>query len=100
VVRIFFVLEMGLNFMTEITDDHDKPISSFRLIAKNYLLGWFIPDLIAVFPIGVIVGNWDVEYFCRMVRIIKLPNALNMLDGRGLSLLIVLVRSEGSRDEN
>jgi hypothetical protein len=99
-MRIFFFIEIILNFVTEITDGRGRPVSTFRGIAAAYLKGWFVPDLIASIPSGAITGNYDIEYFLTMIRLSKLPNALNMVDGRGISLLITLLRGTGSRDEN
>jgi hypothetical protein len=99
-VRFIFFLEIAFNFFTEITDDHGNGVSDFKEIAKNYGKGWLVPDVLAVLPYGFITGDWDIEYLIRMIRITKLPNALNMLDGRGFSLLISFIRDGGSREEN
>jgi hypothetical protein len=55
-------------------------------------------DFLAVFP-WFVAGSWDVEYLIRLVRILKLPNALNMLDGRGVSFLISSCRSAKDREQ-
>jgi hypothetical protein len=96
----FFIGEIILNFCTSITDVRGREITDMGIIAVNYLKGWFILDLIAVLPIGIATGRWDVDYLLRMVRITKLPNALNMLDGRGLSLVITMLKTTGDREEN
>jgi hypothetical protein len=97
-MRAFFIGEIVLNFFTSIVDMRGREVTDFKIIAKNYLKGWFVLDVVAVLPIGIITGNWDAEYLLRMVRISKLPNALNMLDGRGFSLVITLIKSHGDRD--
>jgi hypothetical protein len=66
-----------------------------RLIALNYVKGWLVLDVIAVFPFGLATGNWDIEYLCRLVRISKLPNAVNMINGKGISQVIILIRTAG-----
>ena len=64
-----------------------------KFIAEEYLKGWFILDFIAVLPWGPMTGNWDIEYIIRiLIRMIKMPNALNMVDGRGISLLIMKLK--------
>ena len=64
-----------------------------KFIAEEYLKGWFFLDFIAMLPWGPMTGNFDAEYIIRiLIRMIKVPNALNMLDGRGVSLLIMKLR--------
>lgn len=61
-----------------------------KFIAEEYLKGWFPPDFIAVLPWGAMTGYWDIEYILRiLIRMVKIPNALNMLDGRGIGLVIM-----------
>lgn len=45
-------------------------------------------------------GNFDIEYICRLVRITRLPDALDMINGKGFSQLILLVKQRGTRNEN
>jgi hypothetical protein len=81
-----------LNFFTTLTDARGREITDYRIIVFSYLKGWFIFDFVAVLPIGLMTGNFDAEYLIRLVRITKLPNAVNMLDGRGISLLIASIK--------
>ena len=39
-----------------------------------------------------------MEYLLRLVRVAKLPNALNMIDGRGLSAILDFIYQKQKRD--
>lgn len=52
VIDGFFTFDIFLNFITTYTHPYDKTeITSPKLIAINYLKGWFIVDLISVLPL-------------------------------------------------
>ena len=51
----FFFLDILLSFFTAIDDDQKVySITDRKLIAKNYLRGWFFIDIISILPIDVI----------------------------------------------
>jgi hypothetical protein len=60
--------------------------------------GWFVADIIAVFP-WLVRGRIDIEYLLRLVRTLKLGRAMNMLDDRGLSKLLVSLKTATSREK-
>jgi len=50
VIDILFMVDIILNFVTPDFDDEDILIIDTKLLAINYIFGWFIPDLIATLP--------------------------------------------------
>ena len=52
---IIFGIDILVNFMTSYYDDDFKLIDDRKTIAKKYLGGWFLPDLIAIFPFELII---------------------------------------------
>ena len=59
VIDICLCIDIALTFRTGFYDryDHSKLISNSRLIARNYLRGWFAFDVIASAPFNVIIPN-------------------------------------------
>jgi hypothetical protein len=97
--RVLFLIDIVVTFNTEITGPKGNTVTDRREIARNYVRGWFVFDVIACIPFRE-MWRADVEYLCRMLRVLKLPKTVNLIDGRGFSLLFTILRSEGSRDEN
>uniref|UniRef100_A0AAQ4R652 Hyperpolarization activated cyclic nucleotide-gated potassium channel 5 n=1 Tax=Gasterosteus aculeatus aculeatus TaxID=481459 RepID=A0AAQ4R652_GASAC len=51
-----FLIDVALNFrMGIITEDSEEAILDIKRIRVSYLRTWFIPDVIAAFPIGYIL---------------------------------------------
>jgi hypothetical protein len=51
IVEAFFITDLVFNFFTEVYDDRiDEPIRDFKIIAKKYIEGWFMIDLLSIFP--------------------------------------------------
>ena len=46
-----FWIDLLLCFVTAYQDEHDKLIDEHKVIAHNYLTGWFLIDFVAVLPI-------------------------------------------------
>jgi hypothetical protein len=90
-VRVLFIIDICLKFFTEITGNRGNSIRDQKMIAEAYVRGWFFFDLIACIPFRE-MWRPDVEYLCRMIRVVKIPNAVNMIDGRGFSLIFTALR--------
>lgn len=55
-IDLSFALDMVLTFMTSYTNAvTGKVVDDHRLIAKSYLLSWFLIDLVSVFPVEPII---------------------------------------------
>lgn len=50
---------MIVSFNTAIQDEDYNIIDNRKAIAKNYLLGWFLIDLVAIFPLNLILQSAD-----------------------------------------
>eukprot|EP01083_Nonionella_stella_P013005 36732_1 len=85
----FFVIDIILQFFTSYK--HDKGQNAGRLetshtkIIKNYLKGWFVIDVLASFPIDIILtaitgqsGGNTLNRLLRLVRSVKLMRILRM----------------------
>lgn len=84
---ILFLIDIALTFFTEETSKNGKPKKAFKKISAIYLKSWFILDVFAIIPLGF-SGSPRIEYYFRMVRLLKLPGVLNITDGTGLSYLL------------
>uniref|UniRef100_A0AAQ5XW91 Cyclic nucleotide-binding domain-containing protein n=1 Tax=Amphiprion ocellaris TaxID=80972 RepID=A0AAQ5XW91_AMPOC len=72
-----FLIDVALNFrMGIITEDAEEAILDIKRIRVSYLRTWFIPDVIAAFPIGYIllfaVSNANLEVVRLFFRILSL----------------------------
>ncbi|KAL2081093.1 hypothetical protein ACEWY4_022946 [Coilia grayii] len=83
-----FLIDVALNFRTGIiTEDNEDAILDLKLIRINYLKSWFIPDVIAAFPVGYILLIADLTYSTdnnssktsRMVRILMFVRILSLV---------------------
>lgn len=48
---LMFILDIGFNFRTSYIDEMGEEITDLKMIAKNYLRGDFVFDLLASLPI-------------------------------------------------
>ncbi|XP_041934354.1 potassium/sodium hyperpolarization-activated cyclic nucleotide-gated channel 1-like [Alosa alosa] len=83
-----FLIDVALNFRTGIiTDDSEAAVLDLKKIRISYLKSWFIPDLIAAFPVGYILLIADLTYSTdpnstktsRMVRILMFVRILSLV---------------------
>jgi len=49
-IDVLFFIDIIFNFNTAFLDENFKLITSRKVIAKDYLKGWFIIDLTAIIP--------------------------------------------------
>uniref|UniRef100_A0A3B4DQ47 Cyclic nucleotide-binding domain-containing protein n=1 Tax=Pygocentrus nattereri TaxID=42514 RepID=A0A3B4DQ47_PYGNA len=82
-----FLIDVGLNFrMGIIAEDSEAAILDLKCIRQNYLKSWFIPDVIAAFPVGYIILI-DLQYHSdspsskasKMVRILMFVRILSLV---------------------
>ena len=98
-VRVLFIIDIVIIFLTEIINDRGNMERSHRKIALHYIKsGQLFLDVIACIPFRE-AGYPDVEYLLRLVRLRKLPNALNMIDGRGFSAILSFAYRKVTRNE-
>ncbi|MBX7058539.1 MAG: ion transporter [Leptospirales bacterium] len=68
-----FSVDIILNFQTRIYVNGQE-VADRRAIARNYLSGWFIIDLIAALPFDLIIAGWlpHLTYAARTLRLVRL----------------------------
>ncbi|XP_065104979.1 potassium/sodium hyperpolarization-activated cyclic nucleotide-gated channel 1-like [Paramisgurnus dabryanus] len=58
-----FLIDVGLNFrMGIITEDSEGAILDLKSIRQHYLKSWFVPDMVAAFPVGYILLFAGLQY--------------------------------------
>lgn len=81
-----FLIDLILCFFTTYSDDYQE-IDNRKMVAKNYLSGWFWIDIIAIFPFDVILqaSSTDVNglvrfaRFGRLYKLVKLTRLLRVV---------------------
>ena len=73
----FFALDLIFSFFSTYVDDDYNEIDDRKMIARNYLQGWFAVDLSAIFPFDLILqysatAQQDVNGLVRFARIGRL----------------------------
>lgn len=74
----FFVVDLVLCCFISYTDEDNHLVKSLGAIVGRYARTWLIPDLIAVLPLQLF-GQPHAEYYCRLIRLLKVPHALNII---------------------
>jgi hypothetical protein len=89
-----FMLDIALSFVTGY-DNQGYVIRDFRTIARNYLLGWFLPDLAGSFPFDKVisaiifsekgansssVASTNLMRSLKLVRMLKLIRAVKFMN--------------------
>ena len=87
--NVAFAIDIVLNFVTAYKDQRTKEIiTAPKLIAKKYLKGFFLVDLIATFPFGTILSNPNIGIATQLAKLGKLPKMIKFL--RAIRLLKLL----------
>ncbi|XP_065138805.1 potassium/sodium hyperpolarization-activated cyclic nucleotide-gated channel 2 [Paramisgurnus dabryanus] len=85
---IMFCVDIGINFRMGIfTEDGQVPILDPKLIRKDYLKSWFVPDVVAAFPVDIIIvivdhcNSADTSSLLasKMVRMLMFARILSMI---------------------
>jgi Ion transport protein len=74
-ISIYFGIDILVSFLTAYEQDGVVVVSN-KKIARNYLLKWFIVDLITVIPLDMI---FQLENF-RYKRLLKVPRLMRLLN--------------------
>ncbi|XP_051512783.1 potassium/sodium hyperpolarization-activated cyclic nucleotide-gated channel 3-like [Myxocyprinus asiaticus] len=83
---IIFAFDVGLNFRIGILDGQ-VPILDLKHIRKDYLSTWFFPDLVAAFPMDIIIIILEQHYHAdtsslmasKMLRALMFVRVLGMI---------------------
>lgn len=74
-MNIFFVIDIFVNFFTVIFDEEGQPIVSKRLIALDYIKGFFLLDLLSSIPFNLFSSGSSAN---KLLRILKIPRLIRM----------------------
>lgn len=71
---LIFLVDVTLCFFTTYKDDvRQVEITSHKLIAINYIKGWFFVDTLSIFPFDALLeGNANLNNLVRVARIGKM----------------------------
>ena len=74
IIDVFLLIDIVLNFFCAYYDKEENLVKNHKLIVIKYLRGWFIIDLISVFPFWLIVDgkSSEITKFSKMSRIPKI----------------------------
>jgi len=87
IVWAFFVVDIPVCFFTAYEDVRGRLVTSRQRIASHYVRSWFLLDLLAIVPLQF--ADWaEIEYYFRLVRLLKVSSAVNLLDGNGIGMVI------------
>uniref|UniRef100_A0A8C1GEL3 Hyperpolarization activated cyclic nucleotide-gated potassium channel 5 n=1 Tax=Cyprinus carpio TaxID=7962 RepID=A0A8C1GEL3_CYPCA len=72
-----FLIDVGLNFrMGIISEDSEGAILDLKSIRQHYLKSWFLPDMIAAFPVGYILLIAVMCHFLQnLLAVLKLHSS-------------------------
>ena len=78
-VEFFFWLDLGLNFIQSYVDPESyEQVMNHKLIAKQYIKGWFSIDFVSVFPFESIIPNVGTQ--TKLFRLFRLPRLIKLID--------------------
>lgn len=78
IVDSIFFIDIILAFSTGYYDENDNVVTNHSKIIRNYLLSWFIVDLISIFPISYII-NSRIGYVKNFVRLTKITRLYKLV---------------------
>jgi voltage-gated potassium channel len=73
-----FLADMVLNFITPVHVD-GQLVTSRKSIAKHYVKGWFILDLLSIFPWALFGSAWHGMRLLRLLRLARIANFMQKL---------------------
>jgi CRP-like cAMP-binding protein len=76
VMDMFFVADLGMNFLTAYTNEDNQLVTDFAKIRRHYITTWFFFDLIASIPFGIISLTADdgseTMNFIKLLKVFRL----------------------------
>ncbi|KAM9617241.1 voltage-gated inwardly rectifying potassium channel KCNH3 isoform 4-T4 [Morphnus guianensis] len=82
-VEILFMLDIILNFRTTFVSKSGQVVLEPRAVARHYLAGWFLLDLVAALPFDLLAAcrvNYVGAHLLKTVRLLRLLRLLPNLD--------------------
>lgn len=83
-VDISFIIDIFVNFLTAYYDEENKLITDNRTIARGYMRGWFVVDLITCFPFNVMAFAMEhkarsTTNYNKILRLLRLPRLYRLV---------------------
>ena len=80
IVDGMFLMDIFLSFNSMIYNEDFEVINDRSTIVRTYLKGWFLIDLIAIFPFDLIFGsNGEAAKLVRFIRIGRITKLLKLI---------------------
>ncbi|XP_075169112.1 eag-like K[+] channel [Haematobia irritans] len=86
IVEALFIVDILLNFRTTFVSKKGEVVSDSKLIAANYLKGWFAVDLLAALPFDHLYasdlynGEESHIHLVKLTRLLRLARLLQKMD--------------------
>ncbi|XP_050327544.1 potassium voltage-gated channel subfamily H member 8 isoform X1 [Bactrocera neohumeralis] len=86
IVEALFIADILLNFRTTFVSSKGEVVSDSKLIAINYLRGWFVVDLLAALPFDHLYasdlynGEESHIHLVKLTRLLRLARLLQKMD--------------------
>jgi len=80
VFDVCFLLDILLTFFTSYTDPiSNQEVTDLKLVAVNYIKGWFLIDVFSIFPFEQLIDTvGNINQLLRVVRLSKLLRLVRM----------------------
>lgn len=80
IMDVFFALDILLTFVTAYVDERETLILSYRTVARRYLTGFFIIDVLSVFPMEPVMrlAEPDVAKSANALKILRLVRLMKL----------------------
>ena len=80
IVDVLFFMDILINFLSSYEDPvSGLPVISIKKIALNYLTGWFILDILAVLPVGLVEKAFSGGENLKLARLARLPRLYRLI---------------------
>ncbi|KAH9498163.1 Potassium voltage-gated channel sub H member 8, partial [Bulinus truncatus] len=93
-VEVMFAIDIVLNFRTTFLNKSGQVVYDSRLIAINYIRGWFLLDLLAAIPFDVLyafsVETMTMVHLLKVARLLRLARLLQKLERYNQYSVVVL----------
>ncbi|RUS72658.1 hypothetical protein EGW08_019580, partial [Elysia chlorotica] len=93
-VEVLFAIDIVLNFRTTYLNKSGQVVYESRLIAMNYISGWFVLDLLAAIPFDLLytfsVQTATMVHLLKVARLLRLARLLQKLERYNQYSVLVL----------
>lgn len=73
-----FLVDMVLNFITPV-HVNGQLVTSRKEIARHYLKGWFVLDLLSIFPWALFGSLWEGVWLLRLLRLARIADFMQRM---------------------